>query len=426
MHHLTNILVDLIFILLHFFVFVFTYYLLDKKISQPAVLFSLVWLIIIVLHFVFKFTLLDELEPLSPHVYSILLIGNLFFSAGSILVYYRFRKAESCDGTDLSAEIQTSLLLRVILVVIILVGLPFYIQAAFKIFLASQAENFFSGLRYELSYGDADIGPLKYLMPFSYVIYAFNLYAFYNNKNTINRILLIITFLLISTYAVFSTGRTYFFMILTIYLGVSFFVKKDFSIKKYLAPVGIFMILFMVIGVIYGKGGDTSNTLNDNIHSSSENMGVYLVSSLNALDMETSQHYTESSNGDNTLRFFVKGGMQLDLIPKRKINELVQDFVFVPYATNVYTFYSPYIRDFGKLYAWLTLALIGAFHTWLYHKAANRKSKRAIFYYTFLLFPLLLSFFADLYLTLFSFWLQLVFFTEMLFIANKLFVLKKW
>jgi len=414
-----DFLTDIVFIVLQGLLTGVSYLSLGRKISQPGVLFSLVWWIILILHLLFRFTLLNQLQPLSIEVYIVFLTGTLFFVAGSgIADYSRGSDYAMHEGNISIPDIH--IVTRIIFFLIILVGLPFYIRAAFRIFLESQAEDFFSGLRYELSYGDADIGPLKYLMPLAYVLFAFNLCSFFQKRNLFNAFLLLFTFLILATYAVFATGRTYFFMILTIYFGISFFYNPRFSVwRTALALLG-FLLMFMIFGVLYGKGGRTEDSLSDNVKAASENVGIYTVTALNALDIELDNHSAGTSKGDNTLRFFYKAGMQLKVIPDRKISQLIQEFVFVPYPTNVYTVYSPYIRDFGKLYAWLMLALFGALHTWLFRKARAEKSVRDILYYTYLLFPLTLSFFGDQYMTLFSFWLQMIFFTEFLLVINQI------
>jgi len=74
------------------------------------------------------------------------------------------------------------------------------------------------------------------------------------------------------------------------------------------------------------------------------------------------------------------------------------------------------------LYAWIMIAIFGFLHTWLYEKAANTKSLRYSLYYSFLLFPLLISFFMDFYLSIFSTWVQVVFYTEVFSFFNTLFV----
>ena len=259
-HSIINITTDIIFILLHFFLLLFSYYLLGKKYFQPAFLFSFTWLWILILHFIFRFTLLDKLEALHGNVYFIFFIGNLFFLLGSFLADSRFKNNLLKRTVTQQIQVSTNFKLRLILTVILLLGLPFYIQAAFKIFLASQAENFFSGLRSELVYGEANIGVLKYLVPLAYVVYAFNLYDYYIKKNNRNRVLVILTLLALFTYAVFATGRIPFLMILCIHLGVSLFANTNFSIKKYLALFGIFVIFFMVVGILSGKGGSTEDS----------------------------------------------------------------------------------------------------------------------------------------------------------------------
>lgn len=418
MEQLSIILTDIVFILLHFFLFLFTYYGLGKKVMQPAVLFSLLWFIVILLHFIFKHTLLDKLEPLNLQVYIVFFTGVLFFSISAVIVTASMKAVNvnktRAPGFDVNFKI------RAFATAAILIGLPIYIQAAFKIFLNSQIESFFIGLRYELSYYEADIGPSKYLMPFSYVVLAVNLHAFYKDKSKINLALLIISFILTLTYAIFATGRTFLFMILIIYIGISFFANSRFSLIKFFISMGAFLFLFILFGIFLSKGGNASNTAKENINASSEYMGTYLVAGLNALDKQLDQHTEGTAEGDYSIVFFKRIAMGLELIPTKKINAPAHNYFFVPYATNVYTYYSSYIKDYGKLYSWIMLAIFGGLHTWLFHKALYQKSMRAMLYYTFLLFPLLLSFFDDLYLSIFSFWFQMAFFTELLFIANSL------
>ena len=89
---------------------------------------------------------------------------------------------------------------------------------------------------------------------------------------------------------------------------------------------------------------------------------------MSSLDAELKKN-KPSTNGDMTLRFFDKIGMSMGVIPNKKVPDLIQEYVFVPYPNNVYTYYSPYIRDFGIWYACLILFVFGAVHTWVYKKA---------------------------------------------------------
>lgn len=427
MHDLSNILIELIFIVLHFFVFLANYAIAKKKLFYPAALFSLLWTVILFLHFIFGFTILNELFPLRLETYLIIFIGTICFSIGAFLVtgYFEQNHSKKMFNSEVSFQkTNISLLLRLIIVGIIVIGVPFYIQASYRVFLASNIDNFFVGLRTELSYGDEDIGITKYLISFSFIVFAINYYTLLEERTMINRVLLWISFIFAIVYSIFATGRTYFFMILAIYLGISYLIKKKFLIKKYILPLLIFLLVFISLGIIYGKGGNNDNSWKENLSSSSETTAIYLVSSINALDIDTKDNVKAKYGGENTLLFFIKVIRGLGFFSNLKEGTLVSEFVFVPYPTNVFTFYSPYIRDFGKLYAWLMIGLIGVLHTWLFYKARETRNLRYTLYYSFLLFPLLMSFFQDQYMSLFSTWLQLIFYTETFLAINSLLIRK--
>ena len=428
MQHPDNILTELIFIFLHYLLFFLNYELMKKRIMHPAVLFSLLWFIILLIHFIFSFTILNELFPISISTYLIFFIGVLAFSFGAFIQTIIWGKKEIRENKlnyqFYAKQIKIDLTLRFITLAIIVVGLPFYIYASYKIFLVSNIDNFFVGLRTELSYGDEDIGPLKYLTTFSFVVFAFNLYSFLNEKNRTNKLLLISSFLITLTYSVFVTGRGLFFMLLSVYVGMTYILDRKFSIMKLFRFSILFIIAFISIGIIYGKGGNTDDTVTENVLPATQTTANYLVASLNALEWDLKHNPEINYRGDNSLRFFIKIGEQLNLISKVNVNELVQPFVFVPYPTNVYTYYSPYLKDFGKFYAWFMIAFFGFIHTYLHNKAIITKNIRYCLYFSFMIYPLLMSFFQDQYLSLFSSWFQIVLYIELFIFLNKFFVAK--
>ena len=323
---------------------------------QPAVLFSLVWFIILLFHFIIRLTILNELPPLRISTFLIFFIGVVSFSFGTFLQTTIWQKNHSEGGViQIQEDIPISLTLRYGLVAIILVVLPFYIKASYQMFLTSQIESFFVGLRTELVYGDEDIGPWKYVGTLSYVTLGINLIAYYKKRNRVNLYLLIFSTILSLAYAVLSTGRILYLMLLAIYAGVAFIYNKNFSIKRILRLVGIFMIFFILMGVLYGKGGDTESTFKQNIEPAAEVTSIYLVSSLNSLDHDLKNQYFVTYSGNYSLRFFTKIARKLHILPPADEAQIVQNFVFVPYPTNVYTMYYKYIRDFGRVYAWVIL-----------------------------------------------------------------------
>jgi len=427
---LTDTIIDVTFILLHFLLFLINFKIMHKKLMHPGVIFSLLWFCILLLRLIFSLTILDELFPLSISTYLIFFVGALAFSFGAYVQTVIRQKSTllKINPKKISQIHETviSLNLRYILVAIVIIGLPFYIKAAYRLFLISNYENFFIGLRTELSYGEKDIGFVKYLFPFSMVVFTINMYSFLREKIRVNKILFITSLIALITYTVFFTGRAAFLFILVLYFGMNYFYNKNFSFKKLSQVFLVFIIIFIFFGIIYGKGGNTDNTLKENIQPVAQTTAIYLVGSLNALEWELNHQYRISYNGYNSLRFFMRIGEELHIVSSAKVNELIMPFVFVPYPTNVYTVYSPYIKDFGRIYAWIIMALVGFFQTFLYYKALEKKDIRFSVYYSFFLFPLLMTFFADQYFSLISYWIQIVVCIESILFINKFFTAKKW
>src|SRR6185312_11005613 len=200
-----NILTSLTFILLHFFLFAANFHIMKRKIIHPAVLFSLLWFVILLTHFIFSYTLLNELYPLHTSTYLLLFIGVVAFSAGSFFQTVIWQKNELRHSTALGKipGDEPGTTLRYILLAIITIGLPFYIIASYRLFLISNIDNFFVGLRTELVYGDTDIGLTKYLISLSFVVFAVNLYAYFIKKNKRNLAVATFSFLITITYVIF-------------------------------------------------------------------------------------------------------------------------------------------------------------------------------------------------------------------------------
>ncbi len=428
MYHFENILAAFIFIIAHGLLFFFNYKIFEKRIMQPAVLFSLLWFIILLLHFIFSFTILNELPPLSISTYLIFFVGVITFSLGAFLQTFAWQKKNinKIKSAPVSTE-EISTYLKYILLILAIIGLPFFIKKMYQIFIASNLDNFLVGLRTEISYGDADLGIVKYFFAFSLVTYAFILQSYLKQKNLLNTILLILSFLVALTYAIFTTGRLLFLFILAVYLGMKFIHgKTSFTIKRTLIFVVFFITVFMIFGVIYGKGGSTESNAVENIIPATQSTAIYLVSPLNALQYQLHDQLQINYNGSYSLRFFIKLAKSFNLISNREVKEVVQPFVFIPYPTNVYTGYSAYIKDFGKLYAWVIYFFLGMFHSYLYNKAIEKKNFRNSFWYSLMLFPLIVSFFDDQYFSAISIWIQFAVFIEITILLNKLFLLKKY
>ena len=78
---------------------------------------------------------------------------------------------------------------------------------------------------------------------------------------------------------------------------------------------------------------------------------------------------------------------------------------------NVYTFYKWYANDFGVGYALLCQIIIGAISGFLYKKLYSTNNEVILIIYAQTFYALFLQFFMDEYITMFSVWIQIIFWT---------------
>jgi oligosaccharide repeat unit polymerase len=78
--------------------------------------------------------------------------------------------------------------------------------------------------------------------------------------------------------------------------------------------------------------------------------------------------------------------------------KLLDDFVFVPFSMNVYTYYKPYYEDFGVIGCLLAFSVIGLIEGKLFYAAING-NRIAKFFFAYLSYPLMLSIYDDHYVT---------------------------
>ena len=410
---------EIVFMLIQVILCLLAFFRCERRLLAPPVLFPFLWSIILFLHLVLGNTLLSELYPLGNATFLIITFGSISFILGGLMPLSIRKKFSPLEQNGILIEDDTSTWLRIFFLFIIIIGLPFYIQAAYRVFIASQLDNFLVGIRTELGYGEEDIGITKYLITISFVVFAINYHAYLKFRGIKNAMIVLINLLVTVTYAILATGRSYFFMILAIYIGINYLHHLKITRRIYLTLLAFFIPLFLILGIVYGKGGSSDEKAGDNLLLSLSTAGLYVVSPINALDQQITKQREIKGTGENTLLFFQKIGQQVGILKKKEVPTLVQEYSFVPYPTNVYTFYSSYLKDYGCLYACFMLFLFGMLHTWIYIKAITLRSTRFALYFSVLMYPLLMSFFQDQYLNLLSTWIQMFFYIELFLIIEK-------
>ena len=375
-------------------------YNLNRSFGYPPLLYAIIWFVSIFFHFLaFRFKLIDIYE-LSPTSLSVFTLGVIVFSIGGVFAKLKFGNSKSFENS--TSPHGTNKISRNIFIISVLF-LPFNAYESYQ--LANEyiiIDNLYMGLRIAYAEGQ-DVGFSKFGIIFSYVNFFIQLYLFYFKKG--NKLSLYASFILSFCYCALSTGRTFFIILICIIFGVMIIFNR-LKIKYILIGIISFLIIFIQVGISLLKGGSAESSLSENVSSISENIMAYFIGSLSAFDTFINSNYT-ITYGENSFRFIYAFLNKIG-VTDIKLVKLENEFVSIPFETNVFTIYKNYFYDFGLIFMILVILIVSFIHTYYYYKAVNEKSFVSTFIYSILLYPLIMSFFQEQYLSLLPSWIYLM------------------
>jgi oligosaccharide repeat unit polymerase len=377
-------------------------YSINKTIGYPPFLFSLVWFIVIFFHFLCHTFDLVTIFELSFKALSIYTLGVVLFTLGGLAIKLKC-KFEYVDPTENELFLVRKNI-DVVLILISLVFLPFFLMSSYRLAIEYMIyDSLFAGLR-NSTIQEQDIGFSKYGINFAYVSFFIQFYLYIRERH--NNFKLKLSALILLLFCVFSTGRTFYIVYLCLIFGVLIVFQK-LKRKHLVYAFSGFLGLFSAIGILLNNGGSTENSVQENISGLAENFMIYLLGSLSAFDAFIHTNYSPTY-GENSFRFIYSVFYKMGLV-EAKPNELVDQYVSIPFDTNVYTVYKIYFQDFGLLFMILIIVSMALIHTYFYLKAINERQFMPSFLYAVLLYPLLMSFFQEQYLSLMPTWIYFIF-----------------
>lgn len=171
--------------------------------------------------------------------------------------------------------------------------------------------------------------------------------------------------------------------------------------------IGIVVLISFFVIITFMRTQDKASGSDFYIYA----LQTYAFSAIPALDQQINSSYSHLDY--NTFRTFYlwmnKIGFNYDIPP------VIAEFVFVPHATNVFTYLYPYYIDFGFFGAILICFVLGACHGYFHIKAVNGSVRHIIFASIFS-YPLLMQFFLDQYFFWLSNW---IYFTIIILLCTK-------
>ncbi len=393
---------EAVVILVSLALFVFNY-TVNRDLFYPPALFCLVWSVIFISYSLYIVVNPSDVYIIDNRCLLVFLAGEIIFTVGGLFAVNRKTKNKTYYTTA-----AFNIPLDKYLFWILLLAMPVYLSTLMGVIGASSVKdaNAYIILRYEFTNQEVDIGAIKYINTIVLFAFAVALYKFhftgYVTDTWRKRLYKYLFYTLVIVYVILSTGRTYFLFISCIYLGFKV-ISKTIKRKHLIAVLVVFILVFAANSYILGKAGGERLSFVENMISVFNSINNYLLAGVYGLNSVFSSDFT-LDHGQNTFRFFFALANSLG-ITKTPPKDLVLPYIPGPINSNVYTVYYSYIKDFW--YAGIGIMMLWSYlHSWFYYRAG--KSFFSLFMYAVLLYPLVMSFFQDQYMTLLSTWIQLI------------------
>jgi oligosaccharide repeat unit polymerase len=359
-----------------------------RDLRYPPFLLSVLWLVVTTLYY-FSPIPIDRIGFPTALIFVVVILS---FTGGAWLAFLLHAPDSPVrDGEVVrSAGLSRHPRIRTLLLFASVCLLPLLIVRAMHIADQSGFENFLVGLRFDLlsegSIGYGFLGNASILSYFTTFVYAIE-----RSNSKRERLEYYLSLVVSVVYAVLSTGRTAFFLIIVVLMGIGS-MRKGLSIRRLAAGAAVFLLCFGLLAITLGKGGDLQASWAENLSSIQESLVQYAVGPLPAFD-QVVRTGAGPQYGRNV--FLDVLNLSKRLTGRPPISP-IQAEVAVPFPTNVYTAVQPVYIDFGILGVVLAFGLIGAASTYFY-LGAIVGNRLFIFYYSISLVPLLYTTFSDIY-----------------------------
>ena len=364
-----------------------------SNLFSPWALTIGIWALILGLYY-----LLDtDLYPITSQFYYCLIIWIPIFCI-SAFVTYIITPVNKITLVKKDSD-STSLLLFNILFIISLIITPLYVYKVMQIVMMFSSEDLMGNIRTLAIYGEG-VGFLGYSNVLNQSLFVVAIWAY--PRVPLWKIVVLAFACLLNSLAIMEKGTIFFVFVCIMFV---LFEKKVIRMRSIvLAGVTLvgFFYIFNLARASEGSDYQQNETLLDFF-------AMYALSPPVAfcqLQPEVTPQF--GTNTFETIYLFLKRFGE-DVVVKDKL----QEFVFVPISTNVYTLFQPFYIDFGHKGIALFATIYGVISGWLYrlHSASNGFGRCM---YTYIVTVLVLQFYQENIFLSMVFVIQFTFFVYIL------------
>ena len=344
---------------------------------SPWTITTAVWLAIVVM---FQFQG-DLLYPLGDQFYTCLALWVPLFCASALITYHVLPRSNADAGTIAQSPPISTVVFNT-LYVISMVITPLYLYKIIQVVTMFDTADMLSNIRLLAVYGDESYGFLNYSYVMNQVLIVVGLWRY--PKIPLWQLLTIITAGLMSAFAIMEKGMLFF-----LFLSVLFvlYEKGVIKIRSIILSLATIVLLFFVINSARSFTEDADP--NDAIPFL-DFFAIYVLSPSVAFEQVTEDLTPQfGSHTFATIYLFLNrfGG-------DYELNSKLQEFVWVPLPTNVFTVFQPFFEDFKYRGVAFFAVFYGFFSGWCYRLMRNGSGVGKCLY-VYVVYVLVLQFFQE-------------------------------
>lgn len=343
--------------------------------TSPWMVTAAVWLAILVM-----FQLSGHLlYPLGTRFYTCVALWVPILCATSMLTYYALPAREP---TQPEAAMPVNDLFVRFFFLISVVFTPLYIYEIYQVVSMFDAADMIYNLRV-LANSDYQLrgqSVLKYINAINQALFIVAMWRYPHVSKP--RFAFIVVANILCAVAVMEKG--FLFFMLTVVLFVLYQKQKVRLRNIIIALVAVFFLFYAFNFIRSGGDEDNATTLIDFL-------SIYVLSP--SVAFEQVQEKLTDQFGSRSFAFVYAVLSKLG-IGHYEVEQKLQEFVFVPIPTNVYTVFQPFYEDFGYRGVAFFASVYGAFTGWLYRLCRNGGAfSRCL--YAYVLMTLVLQFYQE-------------------------------
>lgn len=344
---------------------------------SPWTITTAVWLAIVVM---FQFQG-DLLYPLGDQFYTCLALWVPLFCASALITYHVLPKSNA-DACTIAQSPPISTVVFNTLYVISMVITPLYLYKIIQVVTMFDTADMLSNIRLLAVYGDESYGFLNYSYVMNQVLIVVGLWRY--PKIPLWQLLTIIMAGLMSAFAIMEKGMLFF-----LFLSVLFvlYEKGVIKVRSIILSLATIVLLFFIINSARSFTEDADP--NDAIPFL-DFFAIYVLSPSVAFEQVTEDLTPQfGSHTFATIYLFLNrfGG-------DYELNSKLQEFVWVPLPTNVFTVFQPFFEDFKYRGVAFFAVFYGFFSGWCYRLMRNGSGVGKCLY-VYVVYVLVLQFFQE-------------------------------